>query len=36
MRADFRVLPFVSRPGADVRTGASFVVPDRAPALNAV
>jgi alkaline phosphatase D len=36
MRADFRVLPYVSRPGADVRTGASFVVPDRAPALRTV
>ncbi|MEV3901786.1 alkaline phosphatase D family protein [Mycobacterium sp. NPDC050551] len=34
MRADFRVLPYVSRPGAPVRTGASFVVPDRAAALN--
>jgi alkaline phosphatase D len=36
VRADFRVLDYVSRPGAPVRTGASFVVPDRAPALNAV
>jgi alkaline phosphatase D len=36
MRADFRVLPYVSRPGAGVRTGASFVVPDRAPALHAM
>lgn len=34
MRADFRVLPYVSRPGAPVRTGASFVVSDRAPALQ--
>ncbi|MGA5461643.1 alkaline phosphatase D family protein [Mycobacterium sp. NPDC050041] len=34
MRADFRVLPYVSRPGAPVRTGASFVTPDRAAALN--
>lgn len=33
MQADFRVLPYVSRPGADVGTGASFVVPDRNPAL---
>ncbi|BBZ20800.1 alkaline phosphatase D family protein [Mycolicibacterium gadium] len=33
MRADFRVLPYVSRPGAEVRTGASFVVSDRAPIL---
>lgn len=29
MRADFQVLPYVSRPGAPVGTGASFVVPDR-------
>jgi alkaline phosphatase D len=36
MRADFRVLDYVSRAGAPVRTGASFVVPDSAPALNAV
>ncbi|MGZ5365351.1 MAG: alkaline phosphatase D family protein [Mycobacterium sp.] len=35
MQADFRVLPYVSRPGAGVQTGASFVVPDRAPALHA-
>jgi alkaline phosphatase D len=35
LRADFRVLPYVSRPGAPVRTGASFVVPDRDPALHA-
>lgn len=34
MRADFRVLPYVSRPGAEVQTGASFVVPDRASALH--
>jgi alkaline phosphatase D len=34
MRADFRVVPYVSRPGSGVRTGASFVVPDRAPALH--
>ncbi len=32
MKADFRVLPYVSRPGAVVRTGASFVVPDRGAA----
>ena len=36
MRADFRVLPYVSRPGAQVHTGASFVVPDRAPALHSM
>ena len=36
LRADFREVPFVSRPGADVRTGASFVVPDRAAALHVV
>lgn len=34
MKADFRVLPYVSRPGAVARTGASFVVPDRAAALH--
>jgi alkaline phosphatase D len=34
--ADFREVPFVSRPGADVHTGASYVVPDRAPALHVV
>jgi alkaline phosphatase D len=36
MHADFRIVPFVSRPGADVQTGASFVVPDRAPALHSM
>lgn len=36
LRADFREVPFVSRPGADVHTGASFVVPDRAPALHSM
>jgi alkaline phosphatase D len=34
MRADFQVVPFVSRPGAPVQTRASFVVPDREPGLN--
>ncbi|WP_102144576.1 alkaline phosphatase D family protein [Mycobacterium hubeiense] len=29
LRADFRELPFVSRPGAPVHTGASFTVPDQ-------
>ncbi len=29
LRADFRVLPYVERPGAPVATGVSFVVPDR-------
>lgn len=33
MRADFQVLPYVSRPGAPVDTAASFVVPDRDAAL---
>jgi alkaline phosphatase D len=33
VRADFRVLPYVSRPGAPVSTGASFVIPDRVPQL---
>lgn len=36
LRADFRVVPFVSQPGADVQTRASFVVPDRAPALHTI
>jgi len=36
LRADFRVLPYVSRPGAAVQTGASFVVPDRDAALYAM
>ena len=36
LRADFRVVPFVSQPGAEVYTGASFVVPDRAPALRSM
>jgi alkaline phosphatase D len=36
VRADFREVPFVSRQGAEVRTGASFVVPDRAPALHSM
>ena len=34
MRADFQVVPFVSRPGAPLQTRASFVVPDREPGLN--
>ncbi len=33
LRADFRVVPFVSRPDAPVHTGASFVVPDGEPVL---
>lgn len=33
LRADFRILPYVSRPGAPVSTGASFVVRDGEPAL---
>jgi alkaline phosphatase D len=36
MRADFRVLPYVSRRGAPVHTGASFVVPDRDAGLYAM
>ena len=36
LRADFRVLPYVSRRGAPVRTGESFVVPDRVPVLHAM
>ncbi|MGH3977757.1 MAG: alkaline phosphatase D family protein, partial [Pseudonocardiaceae bacterium] len=34
MRADFRVVPYVSEPGAPAQTRASFVVPDREPRLN--
>jgi alkaline phosphatase D len=36
LRADFRVLPYVSKPGAPVETRASFVVTDREPALHPV
>jgi phosphodiesterase/alkaline phosphatase D-like protein len=36
VRADFRVLPFVSSPGAPALTGASFVVADRDPTLRPV
>lgn len=36
LRADFRTVPFVSRPGAPVQTGASFVVSDRTPVLDAL
>jgi len=32
--ADFRVLPYVTRPGAPVETRATFVVEDRSPGLN--
>jgi alkaline phosphatase D len=35
-RADYRVLPFVSRPGAAVSTRASFVVQDGSPGLQEV
>ncbi len=33
LRADFRVVPYVTRPGADVHTAASFTLPDRDAAL---
>jgi len=36
LRADFQVVPFVSRPGAPVLTGASFVIADREPALRSL
>lgn len=36
MRTDFRVLPYVTRPGAPVHTDASFVVPDREPILQSM
>lgn len=34
LRADFRVVPLVSQPGAPVQTRASFVVSDRDPTLH--
>lgn len=34
MRADFRTVPYVSRPGAPVQTSGSFVVPDRVAQLQ--
>ncbi|WP_127499126.1 alkaline phosphatase D family protein [Actinoplanes solisilvae] len=36
MAADFRVVPFVTMPGAPVHTRASFVVEDRRPGLHKV
>jgi alkaline phosphatase D len=35
LRADLQILPYVSTPGAPVATGASFVVEDGRPGLNA-
>ena len=34
LRADFRVLPYVSKPYAPAETKASFVVADRVPGLQ--
>lgn len=34
LRADFRTLPFVTRPGAQARTDATFVIADRSPVLT--
>ena len=34
LTADFRVLPYVQRPGAPVETRATFVIEDRRPGLN--
>ncbi|GAA2333837.1 alkaline phosphatase PhoD [Saccharopolyspora halophila] len=34
LRADYKVLPYVTEPGAPVRTAASFVVEDGSPGLN--
>jgi alkaline phosphatase D len=34
MTADFRCLPYVSRPGAEAFTRASFAVHDREPGLD--
>jgi len=36
LRADFRVLPYVDRPGAPVSTRQSFVVSASAPGLQPV
>ena len=36
MTAEFKVVPYVSRPGAPVRTRARFVTEDRRPGLNPV
>ncbi|OXM73804.1 MULTISPECIES: alkaline phosphatase D family protein [Amycolatopsis] len=36
LRADYRILPYVSRPGAAAETAASFVVTDRDPSLHRV
>jgi alkaline phosphatase D len=36
LRADMRILPYVSRPGAPVSTGASFVIEDGHPGLQRV
>jgi len=36
LRADFKVLPYVSTPGAPVFTRASFVVEAGSPGLNQV
>jgi alkaline phosphatase D len=36
LRADFRVLPYVSRPDAPVHARASFIVPDGEPALHSM
>ncbi|GAA0508961.1 alkaline phosphatase D [Saccharopolyspora subtropica] len=36
LRADYRVLPYVSRPGAPVETLASFVIEDGRPGLNRI
>ena len=34
LTADFRVVPYVTRPGAPVHTRATFVIEDRVPGLN--
>ena len=33
-RADMRILPYVSRPGAPATTGAAFVIEDGRPGLQ--
>ena len=34
MKADFRVVPYVQKPGAPAETRAGFVIEDRKPGLQ--
>jgi len=36
LTADFRVLPYIQRPGAPIQTQATFVIEDRKPGLNSM